>query len=71
MSDQPKDKSKNRKTGVKDSQVGVMGDHTKIDGGIHLHYHGQKDDEGSVEHHERTPINSTFDAANAANILHL
>jgi hypothetical protein len=39
MSDQPKDKSKNRKTGVKDSQVGVMGDHAKIDGGIHFHYH--------------------------------
>lgn len=71
MSDKPKDESQNRKTSLKDTQVGVMGDHARIDGGIHFHYHGQEDDTGSAEHPERLPTDSTFDAAKAANIIHL
>jgi hypothetical protein len=44
----PKDESREGNTTVRDgSQVGVMGDHAKIDGGIHFHIHSESPDDAS------------------------
>lgn len=39
MPDNPKDENRNGKKTIKDAQIGVMGNHARIDGGIHFNYY--------------------------------
>ncbi|BBO81887.1 hypothetical protein DSCO28_24530 [Desulfosarcina ovata subsp. sediminis] len=66
------DKRKDKTTDVKNAQIGVLGDNTHVEGGIHFHhYHGRNGDAAETDRHSKFPGNhEPFDPSQAANILH-
>jgi hypothetical protein len=69
MAENEKDKASH----VVNSQAGVIGDNTKVSGGIHFHHYHNSGVRGSepFKKSEELSAGPAFDPASAGNILHL